>query len=316
MIAEESTVTLESGLTLSYAAQGGRSGPAVVLLPGATDSLWSYQPILDRLPRSIRAIAVSPRGHGDSDKPATGYRVEDFAADVVALLDALDIERGVLAGHSSSCLVIRRVAIDSPDRAAGLVLEASPTTLRGHAGLRGSSSPSSPIWPTRSTPPFARALVVDTSSDHLEVELIDTLVHEVMKVPARVWREMFDALLQYDDTAELPRISAPSLVIWGNADGLRRARCRRSCSGLSPAQHYSNTRALGTRLGGRTPRGSLPTWPPSPWSLERAATDSEGGGRPGSRGSWCRRRGHGQAPPAPPSLARRSVGVKRRHRAA
>ena len=220
MIAEVSTVTLESGLTLSCAAQGGRSGPALVLLPGATDSLWSYQPILDRLPRSIRAIAVSPRGHGDSDKPATGYRVEDFAADVVALLDALDIEQGVLVGHSSSCLVIRRVAIEAPDRVAGLVLEASPTTLGGHAGLEGFVESVVADLAAPIDPAFALAFVVDTSSDHLGAELIDTLVHEVMKVPARVWREMFDALLQYDDLAELPRICAPSLLIWGNADGL------------------------------------------------------------------------------------------------
>jgi len=41
----------------------------------------------------------------------------------------------VLAGHSGSCLVARRVAIDRPERVTGLVLEASPTTLHGHAGL-------------------------------------------------------------------------------------------------------------------------------------------------------------------------------------
>jgi pimeloyl-ACP methyl ester carboxylesterase len=61
----------------------------VLLLPGPTDSWRSYEPVLDQLPSSIRAIAVSQRGHGDSDKPATGCRVEDFAADVVPLLDGL-----------------------------------------------------------------------------------------------------------------------------------------------------------------------------------------------------------------------------------
>ena len=132
-----STATLESGWALSYAEQGDSSRPAVVLLPGPTDSWLSYEPVLARLPESVRAIAVSQRGHGDSDKPATGYRVEDFAADVLLFLDALGIERAVLAGHSGSCLVARRVAIDQPERVAGLVLEASPTTLHGHAGLEG-----------------------------------------------------------------------------------------------------------------------------------------------------------------------------------
>jgi pimeloyl-ACP methyl ester carboxylesterase len=51
----------------------------VLFLPALADSWRSYERVLDELPLSIRAIAVSPRGHGDSDKPATGYRVEDLA---------------------------------------------------------------------------------------------------------------------------------------------------------------------------------------------------------------------------------------------
>jgi non-heme chloroperoxidase len=56
------------------------SGLAVLLLTGPTDSWRSYQPVLDLLPRGVRAIAVPQRGHGESGKPGTGYRVEDFAA--------------------------------------------------------------------------------------------------------------------------------------------------------------------------------------------------------------------------------------------
>jgi pimeloyl-ACP methyl ester carboxylesterase len=91
--------------------------------------------VFERIPPSIRVVAVSQRGHGDSDKPALGYGVEHFAADVVPVLDVLGIERAVLAGHSGSCMVARRVAIDHPDRIAGLVLESSPTTLCANAAL-------------------------------------------------------------------------------------------------------------------------------------------------------------------------------------
>jgi non-heme chloroperoxidase len=219
-VAEVSSVRLGTGITLSCATVGDGSAPVVVLLPGPTDSWRSYEPVLDRFPSSVRAIAVSQRGHGDSDKPPTGYRVEDFAADVPPLLDALGVNQAVVAGHSGSCLVARRVALDQPDRVAGIVLEASPSTLHGHRGLTefvGSVvfSLADPIEPT-----FARSFVVSTSSDQLAPELIDELAGELMKVPTRVWREMFAGLLAYDDLPDIEHISVPALLLWGDADDL------------------------------------------------------------------------------------------------
>lgn len=217
-----STVTLGSELTLSYMAQGDRLGPVLVLLPGPTDSWISYQPVLDRIPLAIRTIAVSQRGHGDSDKPATGYRVQDFAADMVPLLDALDIERAVLAGHSGSCFVARRVAIDQPERVAGLVLEASPTTLQGEAGLEEFVTSIVSRLKDPIDPDFVRSFAIDTSSGEVSPDLLDQMIGEQLKVPARVWREMFAGLLEYNDMAELGRITAPTVLIWGDADELVR----------------------------------------------------------------------------------------------
>lgn len=215
-----SKTILADGLTISYAEHGDPRGAPVVFLPGPTDSWHSYQPVLDHLPTSLRSVAVSQRGHGDSTKPTHGYRVEDFATDVPLLLDALRIPEAVLVGHSGSCLVARRVAIDHPDRVAGLVLEASPSALVGDADLTEFvdgvvSGIADPIDPA-----FARSFVVDTSSSELSPGLLDALVHELLKVPARAWREMFDSLLQYDDRSELSGVAAPTLLIWGDADTL------------------------------------------------------------------------------------------------
>jgi non-heme chloroperoxidase len=215
-----SSMMLANGIRLSFAAKGHASSPTVILLPGPTDSWPSYGPVLDRCPSSIRAIAVSPRGHGDSDKPATGYRVEDLASDVVALLDGLGIERAVIAGHSGSCLVARRVAIDHPERVAGLVLEASPTTLKGDTGLEGFVASILSDLRDPIDPDFARSFLADTSSDRLPPDLLDRLVGELVKVPARVWSEMFAGLLAYDDLAEVGGITAPTLLVWGDADGV------------------------------------------------------------------------------------------------
>ena len=125
---------------------------------------------------------------------------------------------GMIESHSGACLVARRVALDHPERVAGLILEASPTTLRGHAGLSGFvesvvSGLEDPI-----SPDFARSVVNDTSSDRVAPELLDQLVEDLLKVPARVWRAMFTDLLHYDDTAELNRISVSTLLLWGDGD--------------------------------------------------------------------------------------------------
>jgi pimeloyl-ACP methyl ester carboxylesterase len=205
------------------------------MLPGPTDSWRSYQPVLDLLPDGVRAIAVSQRGHGESDKPESGYRVEDFADDVVPLLDALNVGRAVLVGHSGSCLVARRVALDHPSRVAGLILEAYPTTLRDDAQLLHSvesvvSELEDPI-----SPEFARSFVVATSSENVAPELVDRLVEDVLAVPSRVWKEMFAGLLAYDDQAELPLIEAQTLLIWGDGDTLVSQEMQHQLTGSIPA---------------------------------------------------------------------------------
>ena len=220
MATAPASVTLDTGLTLSYATHGETSGTAVLLLPGPTDSWRSYEPVLELMPLGIRAIAVSQRGHGESDKPATGYRVEDFAADIAPLLDALGLEQAVLAGHSGSCLAARRAAIDRPDRVAGLVLEASPTTLKADPRLTAFVETVVARLEDPIDPAFARSVVVETSSDEVTPETLDDLVDELLKVPARVWRETFAGLLRYDDLEDLPRITKPTLLLWGDADRL------------------------------------------------------------------------------------------------
>lgn len=214
------TAQLASGPALSYVERGVGSGPAVVLLPGPTDSWLSYHEVIELLPSSIRVVAVSQRGHGDSDKPSTGYRIEDFAADAVCLLDVLGIGQAVLAGHSGSCLTARRIALDHPTRVAGLVLEASPTTLRGNAALEDLVRSTISTLEDPIDTEFVRGFVVDTSSTGLATEIIDRHVREAAKVPAHVWREMFAALLEYDDAGELPRLAVPTLMVWGTHDSL------------------------------------------------------------------------------------------------
>lgn len=243
---------LPSGLRLSYTRQGPDASPALVCLPGPTDSWRSYAPVLAALPPHTPAVAVSLRGHGDSDRPPQGYAVADLASDVVPFLDVLAIDRAVLVGHSGSCLVARRVALDTPSRVAGLVLEASPSSLVGNAALHDFvvdvvEGLTDPIDRN-----FLESWVTDTSTAALEPSTRDSLVAEAAKVPARVWRELFASLGQVDDRAEIAALDLPTLLVWGSTDPLVPLTMQEELSALLRAQ-------LVTYDGcGHTPRWEAP----------------------------------------------------------
>ena len=83
------TMRVASGPRVHYAEQGDPSGEPIVFLPAYTDSWFSYSRVLPLLPPRYHAYALDQRGHGDSERPACCYSVEDFAGDVVAFLDAV-----------------------------------------------------------------------------------------------------------------------------------------------------------------------------------------------------------------------------------
>ena len=129
------SVELPNRVKLPYVEQGDPSGIPMVLLHGITDSWYSFEPLLPHLPQSIHAFALSQRGHGDADRPAEGYRFDDFEGDVAAFMDALNIGQAVVVGHSMGRSVAQRFALDYPECTLGLGLVGSVTTWRGNPGL-------------------------------------------------------------------------------------------------------------------------------------------------------------------------------------
>ena len=97
-------ITTSDGVRLSYLEAG--SGKPLVLLPGWSQTAAMYGPQLDALSQHYRVIALDLRGHGESDKPAHGYRIARLAVDTHEALAALDLQDVVLAGHSMGCSVI------------------------------------------------------------------------------------------------------------------------------------------------------------------------------------------------------------------
>ncbi|HEU4721712.1 MAG TPA: alpha/beta hydrolase [Gemmatimonadaceae bacterium] len=210
-------VGLETRVSLAYVDSGPRSRDALVLLPGLSDSWRSYELVLPHLPATFRTIAVSQRGHGDSDKPESGYTVRDFAADLYALLAALEVERAVIAAHSSASIVARRFAIDHREKVVGLVLEGSFLELgEGAAQFQARLVALEDPVPRE----FARDLASATFVRPVATAFIEAMIEENLKAPARVWRQTFASLLDYDDAAEIAGLDVSTLVIWGDEDAI------------------------------------------------------------------------------------------------
>ena len=217
------TAALATNVRLAYAEQGDPDGIPVVLLHGFTDSWRSFERVLPHLPGTIRALALTQRGHGESERPASGYRSYDFAADIAAFLNALGLERAVLVGHSMGATNAQRFAIDYPDRVSALLLAASFTSYRSNPVAMefwesAVSKLADPIDPA-----FVREFQKSTLSQPVPAAFLETVIRESLKVPARVWREAFEGFLEDDVAPDLGRIKAPTLVVWGELDSF----CRR-----------------------------------------------------------------------------------------
>jgi non-heme chloroperoxidase len=214
------SVELPTGVRLSYVEQGDRLGVPVLLLPGLGDSWRSFEPVLHHLPPSIRAFALTQRGHGDASHPAEGYRSHDFAADLTSFVDALKLGAAVIAAHSASGFVAQRFAIDHPERTLGLVFIGSPATLRGHSGAREAWDSTISKLTDPVEPGFVREIQESALTQPVPKEFFETLVQEALKVPARVWRDAFEGFLQDDLTGELDKIKAPTVIVWGDRDAI------------------------------------------------------------------------------------------------
>ncbi|HEX6063618.1 MAG TPA: alpha/beta hydrolase [Longimicrobiales bacterium] len=212
-----SEIRLSTGVRLHYAEEGPANGSPVIMLHGLSDSWFSFSKVMPLLGKRHRVYALDLRGHGNSDKPATGYHMRNLAEDVVAFMDAQKIARATIVGHSMGSFVAQQVALAAPHRVSRLVLVGSGTTPNEFGGMQEFYDAAAAL-PEPVPEAFARDFQVSTIYRPVGDAFLERAIDESLKLPSRVWRELVKGMSATDAAVGLGRLNIPTLVLAGDKD--------------------------------------------------------------------------------------------------
>jgi pimeloyl-ACP methyl ester carboxylesterase len=190
----------ETGIAQTY--------PPIIFIHGAAGShlVWGLQ--LRALADLTRAIAIDLPGHGRSTLPGRNT-IADYRDVILALLDALKLERAIIAGHSMGGAIAQSLALAHPARIAGLVLIGTGARLRVlQAILDGVLTDFD----------ATAELVVDNSYAQLDEAMRARAIAEFRACPAEVTHGDFSACNGFDIMPRLGEIHAPTLILCGAQD--------------------------------------------------------------------------------------------------
>lgn len=230
------------GVRLNVLQWGSGEGTVVFIHGNLASANW-FELIPPLVPAHLRCIAIDWRGCGGSDKPApdldfANYALDRHASDMLAVIDALGIERCHLATHSTGGLISLYMLLKAPAR-FGKVLALDPV---GPRGLR--FAPESRIWfesmrasraKTRKGLALTATSLFETASlapgrvpvfaahtSEAQRALFERLVDQTCTVSDGIWfgtpKHLNDAWERGDMVASLDAIAHPHRILWGTLD--------------------------------------------------------------------------------------------------
>lgn len=197
------------------------SGPAIVFLHGLGGCWRDWEPQLDSLSDRYRCVVIEHRGHGRSQRVRGPYSTDLFATDALAVCRLLGVEHAYVVGLSMGGMVAQKLALAAPDFVDALVLcdTSTHTGRRAGEGLRAAAE-------------VARAGGMGALGDLVTGETTGWSAQTMAQRPevARgnlreaegndpdCWAWSVDALVDHDTRADVGRITAPALLVWGAED--------------------------------------------------------------------------------------------------
>jgi len=205
-----------TAVAVSYTVDGAADAPVVVLSNslGAARGMWDPQ--VPALAERYRVVTYDTRGHGESPAPRGPYALDDLVDDLVALLDEVGAERAHVAGLSLGGMTAMRLALREPQRVDRLALlctsakpDATPFLERAAAVRTGGTAPLAPTVASRwVTPAYA--------AEH--PDLVARLEAMIAGSDDEGYAACCEVVAGVDLLGDLPRISAPTLVVSGRED--------------------------------------------------------------------------------------------------
>jgi pimeloyl-ACP methyl ester carboxylesterase len=250
---QKKSITLSSGITMYYIDKGNPAGVPLILLHGLTDTSRSFELMIDELlgiNPDYRIIAPDLRGHGSTDmpkdlickeEPEKCFAMQQFAQDVMELLDHLGISRVHLTGHSMGSIIAQSLVLKHPERFSSMVLigtfvdgkvcEAIQGFLLNHL-VENTWRPMLEKRPNFSWPANAYSLTPRDLGEEVETFLFENWVTEACadqnflnsvfpettSIRLGTWIGAIRTLATVDVRESLLNLRVPTLILWATQD--------------------------------------------------------------------------------------------------
>jgi pimeloyl-ACP methyl ester carboxylesterase len=170
-----------------------REGDAVIFLHFGGANLVMWQGVVPYFQDEYRLILVDLRGHGKSDKPQTGYHIDEMARDVAGVMVSSKIERAHIVGSSLGAEIGLSMAANDPEKVISLVCEGALYSEYGPYGVWEGSEAEFKAH-------VARTLEKRRNTAEPVFASVDALVDESRQVFEKYswWNERVEALKRYD----------------------------------------------------------------------------------------------------------------------
>jgi 3-oxoadipate enol-lactonase len=208
-----------NGIDIAYRFDGAEDAPVVTLSNSLAADLGMWDSQVEALAPTYRVLRYDTRGHGRTSAPEGPYSMTMLTADLVALWDALGIERGAFCGLSLGGMVGQQLGIEHRGRLTGLVL--CDTIARWPEGTSAIWEERMGVARERGMAPLVEGTIerwfTAPYRDRRPPEL-ERIAAMIANTPAAGYVGCASAILGIDFLDRLPAISVPTLVVVGADD--------------------------------------------------------------------------------------------------